>query len=50
MLGLADDTGKIAVAHDRDETGYRASAILLNSSARAFSGRSTRPCSIPANA
>ena len=24
MLGLADDTGKIAVAHDGDETGHRA--------------------------
>ena len=29
MLGLADDAGKTAVAHDGDETGHRASAILL---------------------
>jgi hypothetical protein len=29
MFGLADDTGKTAVAHDGDETCHRAGAILL---------------------
>jgi hypothetical protein len=29
MFGLADDAGKTAVAHDGDETGHRAGAILL---------------------
>ena len=29
MLGFADHAGKTAVTHDRDETGHRPSAILL---------------------
>ena len=50
ILGFADHAREIAVAHDGDEAGHRAGAVFRQSVsfARAFSGRSTRPCSIPA--
>ena len=52
ILGFAHHACEIAVAHDGDQAGNGARAILLMSTSFAadISDRSTRPCSMPGSA